>query len=72
MAANFYGAILAFTSCFAVTAILSSFTSAKSREELADLTCWTGTQLGVRIPKATYALALVALVICIILGILFR
>jgi SSS family solute:Na+ symporter len=72
MAANFYGAILAFTSCFAVTVLLSSFTSAKSRQELADLTYWTVTQHGVRIPKATCALALIALVICIILSIVFR
>ena len=43
-----------------------------SDKELADLTYWTVTQHGVRIPKATYALALIALVICIILSIVFR
>jgi Na+/proline symporter len=34
MSANFYGAILAWASCFLVTALLSAFTAAKSREEL--------------------------------------
>jgi SSS family solute:Na+ symporter len=72
MAANFYGAILAFTICFAVTALMSFFTSAKPRGELTDLTCWTGTHQGVRIPRTAYALALVAIAICIVLSILFR
>jgi hypothetical protein len=43
MSANFYGAIVAWASCFLVTALLSVFTPAKSLEELADLTCWTAT-----------------------------
>jgi SSS family solute:Na+ symporter len=72
MAANFYGAILAFTSCLAVTALLSPFTTAKPPEELADLTYWTNTRLGVRIPRTAYTLAFVALVLCIVLSILFR
>ena len=72
MSANFYGAILAFSSCFAVTALFSAFTPAKSREELADLTCWTGTHHSVRIPKMALSLAFVAIVICISLSIIFR
>ncbi|AEU37005.1 sodium:solute symporter family protein [Granulicella mallensis] len=72
MSANFYGAILAFSSCLVVTALLSAFTPAKSREELADLTCWTGTHHGIQIPRAAVVLAGVALVICIFLSILFR
>lgn len=72
MTANFYGAILAFTTCFTVTVLLSSFTAATPREELTDLTYWTGTQHGVRIPKTTYALAFVALVLCVLLSIVFR
>jgi len=72
MNANFYGAILAFTTCFALTALLSYFTSPKSHEELADLTYWTGTQPRIRIPKTALALALLALVICLFLSILFR
>jgi solute:Na+ symporter, SSS family len=72
MAANFYGAILAFTSCLAVTALLSPFTSAKTSQELADLTYWTSTRLGVRISPMTYTLAFVALVLCIVLSIFFR
>jgi SSS family solute:Na+ symporter len=72
MSANFYGAILAFSSCLVVTVLLSAFTPAKSREELADLTCWTGTHHGIQIPRAAVVLAVVALVICIFLSILFR
>lgn len=72
MAANFYGAILAFTSCLVVTGLLSAFTSAKPSEQLADLTYWTNTRRGVRIPRTAYALAFVALVLCIFLSILFR
>jgi solute:Na+ symporter, SSS family len=72
MSANFYGAILAWTSCFLVTALFSAFTTAKSREELADLTCWTGTHRGIRIPKTALFLALGTLVLCLFLSILFR
>ena len=72
MSANFYGAILACTSCFLVTALLSVFTPARSREELANLTCWTGTHQGVRLPKAALILAFVALATCLLLSIIFR
>jgi solute:Na+ symporter, SSS family len=72
MSANFYGAILAFTSCFAITVLLSFVTSAKSRAELADLTCWTVTHDGIRIPKMAISLALAALVVCISLSVIFR
>jgi SSS family solute:Na+ symporter len=72
MSANFYGAILAWTSCFLVTALLSAFTTAKSREELADLTCWTGTHRGIRIPQTALFLALGTLVLCLFLSVLFR
>ncbi|HEY1744408.1 MAG TPA: sodium:solute symporter family protein [Granulicella sp.] len=72
MSANFYGAILAFASCLAFTALLSFFTTAKSREELADLTCWTSTHQGIRIPRTALSLAFVAIVICISLSVLFR
>jgi SSS family solute:Na+ symporter len=72
MSANFYGAILAFSSCFVVTAILSSFTSAKSVEALADLTYWTGTRHSTRIPKTALLLAFAAIGICVFLSIHFR
>jgi SSS family solute:Na+ symporter len=72
MSANFYGAIVAWTSCFIVTALLSVFTPAKSLEELADLTCWTATHQGIRIPKTGLFLALAAIAICVLLSILFR
>jgi solute:Na+ symporter, SSS family len=72
MSANFYGAILAWTSCFLVTSLLSAFTAAKSREELADLTCWTGTHRGIQIPKIALFLALGTLILCLFLSILFR
>jgi SSS family solute:Na+ symporter len=72
MSANFYGAILAFASCFAVTALVSAFTAAKPLERLADLTCWTGTHRGVHIPKHAFALAFAAIAICLTLSIVFR
>ena len=72
MNANFYGAILAFVSCFAITALLSFFTTAKSHDELSNLTYWTATHRGIRIPKTSFMLASLALVICIFLSILFR
>lgn len=72
MTANFYGAIFAWTSCFLVTAFLSAFTPARSLEELAELTCWTVTHRGIRIPKASLFLAFAALVICLFLSIIFR
>lgn len=72
MDANFYGAILAFTSCFVLTTLLSCFTPAKSRRELANLTYWTGTRQGIRIPRTALALASLAVCICIVLSVLFR
>lgn len=60
MSASFCGAIVAWTSCFIVTALLSVFTRAKSLEELVDLTCWTATHQGIRIPKTRLFLALAA------------
>jgi solute:Na+ symporter, SSS family len=72
MSANFYGAIIAWTSCFIVTALLSVCTPAKSREELADLTYWTATHQGIRIPKAALFLALAAIAVCLYLSVLFR
>jgi SSS family solute:Na+ symporter len=72
MSANFYGAILAWTSCFMITALLSTFTTAKSREELANLTSWTGAHQSIRIPKTALFLALVAFSLCLFLSILFR
>jgi SSS family solute:Na+ symporter len=72
MSANFYGAILAWTSCLIVTVLVSVFTPAKSREELTNLTCWAGTHQVIRITRTTLFLALVALTICLILSIFFR
>jgi solute:Na+ symporter, SSS family len=72
MDANFYGAILAFTSCFALTALLSLFTPAKSRGELTNLTYWAGAQHGIRIPRTALVLASFAVCICIVLSVLFR
>jgi SSS family solute:Na+ symporter len=72
MTANFYGAIFAFSSCFIVVTFLSAFTCAKSREELADLTCWTATHHGVQVPTLALSLAFVILAICITLSIIFR
>jgi SSS family solute:Na+ symporter len=72
MSANFYGAILAWTSCFMITALLSAFTTAKSRKELANLTSWTGAHQSIRIPKTALFLALIAFALCLFLSILFR
>jgi SSS family solute:Na+ symporter len=72
MAANFYGALLAFVSCLVITTLLSPFTTPKLSAELADLTYWTNTRPGVRLPRTTYLLAFVAFVLCIALSILFR
>jgi SSS family solute:Na+ symporter len=73
MSANFYGAILAFTSCLLVTTLLSAFTVSKAREELADLTYWTGTHNnGIRVPRLAVLLACAALVMCAALSIAFR
>jgi len=72
MTANFYGAILAFSSCLILTTLLSRITSAKSREELANLTCWTGTGPSIRIPRTAIVLAVLAVLLCIALSILFR
>jgi solute:Na+ symporter, SSS family len=72
MSANFYGAILAWTSCFLFTALLSAFTPAKSREELADLTYWTVTHPGIRLPKTALVLAFLAVVTGLSLSVLFR
>jgi len=72
MSANFYGAIFAFTSCFAVTALVSLFTAAKPVEELSDLTYWTGTYRGIQIPRVAQMLALAAIALCISLSIIFR
>jgi len=72
MSANFYGAILAWTSCFLVTAFLSKVTPVKSRDELADLTYWTGTHHGIQIPTTALVLAGAAFAACLFLSILFR
>jgi SSS family solute:Na+ symporter len=72
MSANFYGAIVAWASCFIVTALLSVFTPAKSREELADLTAGLRRIQGIRIPKTELFLALAAIASCLFLSILFR
>jgi solute:Na+ symporter, SSS family len=72
MSANFYGAILAWTSCFTTTALLSAFTPARSTEELANLTCWTGAHQSIRIPKTALLLAFGAFAFCLFLSILFR
>src|SRR6202043_579381 len=51
MSANFYGAMLDWTSCFFMTALLRAFTVDKSREGLANLTCWTGMHQAIRMPN---------------------
>jgi len=72
MSANFYGAILAFSSCAVVTILMSVFTPAKTRAELTNLTCWTGTHHGARVPKPSFLLAFAAIAICVLLSIRFR
>lgn len=71
MSANFYGAVLAFTSCFSITVLLSALTPRKSLAELSNLTCWTGMHRGIRIPKTALALALGTLAACLLLSHLF-
>lgn len=72
MSANFYGAIVAFTTCFVATALVSVVTTAKPLEDLTGLTYWTTGFNTVRIPKVTYLLSLVAAAICIALSVWFR
>lgn len=72
MAANFYGAILAWTSCFVVTVVMSTCTAAKPREELAGLTYWTTGREHIRIPRSAAILSMIALIVMIALNLLFR
>jgi SSS family solute:Na+ symporter len=72
MAANFYGAILAFTACLATTGIVSIITPSKPATQLADLTFWTGEQAKVHISRSSWILAIGVLATCFSLSILFR
>ena len=72
MVGNFYGAIFAWAASTGVTAIVSSFTARKSREELAGITYFTQTGPRQRISPAIWLLAIAVLAVCVVLNIIFR
>jgi SSS family solute:Na+ symporter len=72
MGANFYGAILAFTACLMTTALISLFTPPKSITDLDGITYRTRRSNTVRTPKTSLFLALILLMACIALNIMFR
>jgi SSS family solute:Na+ symporter len=72
MTANFYAAIWGWTTCIAVTAIVSLFTPAKTREELKDITYLTQRGARVRISPTSWMLAALVLSACALLNFIFR
>ena len=72
MTANFYGAILAWSTCMVITLLVSAFTPRKDLGQLTDLTCWTGARQGVQLPRAAFILALAAIASTVLLSYLFR
>jgi SSS family solute:Na+ symporter len=64
MLANFYGAILGWCVCLAVTAIVSLFTRPKPRHELEGLTCFTQSGTRLRLSRRSWTLAALVLILC--------
>jgi SSS family solute:Na+ symporter len=72
MLANFYGAILGWCVCIAVTCLVSVFTKAKPRSELTGLTYFTQPLERKRLSGRSWALASFVLVLCGMLNWLCR
>jgi SSS family solute:Na+ symporter len=72
MSANFYGAMLGFTSCLISTMLLSQVTKPKPAEQLENITYRTRVMEAVRAPLSSWVLALVLLGGCVWLNVYFR
>jgi SSS family solute:Na+ symporter len=72
MSANFYGAILAFSVCLAITAMISFFTARKPISDLAGLTYQTRNRKIDAVPAQSYLLAFAIALVCLLLNFVFR
>lgn len=72
MSANFYGAIVGFTSCLAAMLLISPRTRAKRAEELAGITYPTRLGEAVHAPLTSWLLAMALLAACLWLNIYFH
>ena len=72
MLANFYGAIYGWTTCLAITAILSRFTKRKPVAELKGVTYFTQDQRWQHISTRSWVLATSVLLACLVLNFIFR
>ncbi|HVU46045.1 MAG TPA: hypothetical protein VHD85_07965, partial [Terracidiphilus sp.] len=72
MVGNFYGAVFAWAVSTGVTAIVSSFTTPKPREDLEGVTYFTQTGAKQHISRWDWMLALAVMVACVVLNIIFR
>ncbi len=72
MLGDFYGAIYAWTASAMITAVVSTFTEAKSRDELKGITYFTQVAARKRIPPIVWALAASVLAVCAVLNFIFR
>jgi SSS family solute:Na+ symporter len=72
MSASFYGAIWAFLMCLVVMVLLSSFTQPKLINELEGLTYKTRYSDCTRPSRGSWTLAVVLLLVCLWLNLLFR
>jgi SSS family solute:Na+ symporter len=72
MLGNFYGAVLGWSVAITVTAAISCFTQAKSKQELNGITYFTQAGTRTRISLASWALAILVLAACAVLNFWFR
>ncbi len=72
MTANFYGAIIGFVTCIAVTIAVSGFTSPKPLAELGGVTYQTRRSATRPIARQTWVFAGILLAVCVLLNFLFR
>lgn len=71
MLANFYGAILGWGACMVATALISTFTRSKTREELAGLTYSTQQRGTKGISRRSWILAASVIAACFLLNLIF-
>lgn len=72
MLANFYGAIYGWSSCVVATMLLSAFTHAKTKKELAGITYFTQPQDTKSISPRSWILAGSVITLCVVLNLIFR
>jgi len=72
MGANFYGAICAFLTCLGVSTLVSLFTRRKPIAELGGITYVTRNDRSTRPPTSSWILALLLLLACVMLNVIFR